>query len=123
MSVELLNSNQNTENLENNFSNTDAELALIGCILWDNKNYEKVSDFLNENHFVDESNKIIFTTIKNLLDKNILVSPITLKNYLPDDNDNLNKVNYLNQLKDSTPSTQNTYNYGKIIYDLSGNAR
>ena len=118
MSVELLNSNQNTENLENNFSNTDAELALIGCILWDNKNYEKVSDFLNENHFVDETNKIIFTTIKNLLDKNILVSPITLKNYLPDDNDNLNKVNYLNQLKDSAPSTQNTYNYGKIIYDL-----
>ena len=55
---------------------------------------------------------------KNLLDKNILVSPITLKNYLPDENKNINKVNYLNQLKDGTPSTQNTYNYGKIIYDL-----
>ena len=50
MSVELLNSNQNTKNEENNFSNTDAELALIGCILWDNKNYEKVSEFLKENH-------------------------------------------------------------------------
>ncbi len=118
MSVELLNSKQNIQNTDNNFSNTDAELALIGCILWDNKNYEKVSDFLNENHFVDETNKIIFSTIKNLLDKNIHVSPITLKNYLPDDNDDLNKVNYLNQLKDSTPSTQNTYNYAKIIYDL-----
>ena len=35
------------------------------------------------------------------MDKNILVSPITLKNYLPEDNDKLNKVNYLNQLKDS----------------------
>ena len=118
MNVELLNSNQNTQNEENNFSNTDAELALIGCILWDNKNYEKVSDFLNENHFVNETNKVIFTTIKNLLDKNVLVSPITLKNYLPDDDDNFNKVSYLNQLKDSSPSTQNTYNYGKIIYDL-----
>ena len=118
MSVELVNSNQNKQNEENNFSNTDAELAIIGCILWDNKNYEKVSDFLNESHFVDEANKIIFTTIKNLLDKNIHVSPITLKNYLPVDNDNINKVNYLNQLKDSTPSTHNTYNYGKIIYDL-----
>ena len=80
MSVELINSNQNKiKNEDNNFSNTDAELALIGCILWDNRNYEKVSDFLNENHFVDETNKIIFSTIKNLLDKNILVSPITLK--------------------------------------------
>ena len=27
-------------------------------------------------------------------------------------------MNYLNQLKDSAPSTQNTFNYAKIIYDL-----
>ncbi len=118
MSFELLNSNNNTNIEENIFSNTDAELALIGCILWDNRNYEKVSDFLNENHFVDEANRTIFTTIKNLLDKNILVSPITLKNYLPEDKNNTNKVKYLNQIKDSAPSTQNTYNYAKIIYDL-----
>jgi len=118
MSFELVNSNQNVTNNEDIFSNTEAELALIACILWDNRNYEKVSDFLNENHFVDETNKIIFTTIKNLLDKNILVSPITLKNYLPDDKNNINKVNYFNQLKDSAPSTQNTFNYAKIIYDL-----
>jgi len=118
MSFELLNSNQNIANNEDIFSNTEAELALIGCILWDNRNYEKVSDFLNENHFVDETNKIVYLTIKNLLDKNILVSPITLKNYLPDDFHNLDKVSYLKELKDSAPSTQNTYNYGKIIYDL-----
>ena len=118
MSVELINSNENVTDLDSNFSNTDAELALIGCILWDNRNYEKVSDFLDENHFVDQTNRIIFSTIKKLLDKNIHVSPITLKNYLPEDNDEFKKVNYLNQLKDSAPSTQNTYNYGKIIYDL-----
>ena len=118
MSFELVNSNQKAINNEDIFSNTEAELALISCILWDNRNYEKVSDFLNEDHFVDETNKIIFSTIKNLLEKNVLVSPITLKNYLPDDNNNYNKLNYLNQLKDSAPSTQNTYNYAKIIYDL-----
>jgi len=118
MSIELINSNQSSSVEYSNFSNTDAELALIGCILWDNKNYEKVSEFLNESHFVDEANKVIYSTIKNLLDKNILVSPITLKNYLPEDQNNLNKIDYLNQLKDSAPSTQNTYNYGKIIYDL-----
>ena len=60
MSVELLNSNNNVIINDADFSNTDAELAIIGCILWDNKNYEKVSDFLNESHFVDETNKIIF---------------------------------------------------------------
>ena len=118
MSVELINSDEKNLNYENTFSNTEAELALIACILWDNRNYEKISDFLNENHFVNETNKIIFSTIKNLLDKNILVSPITLKNYLPEDKNNFNKISYLNQLKDSAPSTQNTYNYAKIIYDL-----
>ena len=118
MSVELINTNQNKGNDDHNFSNTEAELALIGCILWDNRNYERVSDFVNENQFVDETNKVIFSTIKSLLDRNILVSPITLKNYLPEDNNNINKVNFLNQIKDSAPSTQNAYNYGKIIYDL-----
>ena len=117
MSVELINTDQSRTDEENIFSNTEAELALIGCILWDNRNYEKVSDFINENQFVDQANKVIFLTIKNLLEKNILVSPITLKNYLPEDN-NINKVNYLNQIKDSAPSSQNAYNYGKIIYDL-----
>jgi len=117
VSVELINSKKE-DSIDTNLSNIDAELALISCILWDNKNYEKVSEFIDEIHFVDENYKIIFSTIKKLLDKNILVSPITLKNYLPDDENNSNKIDYLNQIKDSSPSTQNTYTYAKIIYDL-----
>ena len=69
MSVELINAKQSITDEENVFSNTEAELALIGCILWDNRNYEKVSDFINENQFVDQTNKLIFSTIKNLLEK------------------------------------------------------
>ncbi len=118
MSIELIDVDNSINKNENTFSNPEAELALISCILWDNKNYEKVSDFIDERHFVDETNIIIFSTIRKLLDKNILVSPITLNNYLPDEVNNFNKINYLNQLKDSAPSTQNTYNYAKIIYDL-----
>ena len=26
--------------------NIDAEIAIIGCLLWDNRSYEKVADFL-----------------------------------------------------------------------------
>ena len=111
-----LDSSNNSE--LNNFSNIEAEIALIGCILWENKNYEKIADFLTEDHFVDKNNRLIFKTIKNLLDKNILVSPITLKNYLPDDENKIDNIKYLNQIKDSAPSTQNSYNYAKLIYDL-----
>ena len=34
--------------------------------------------------FADEKNKEIYRIIKNLLDQNILVTPVTLKNYLKD---------------------------------------
>ena len=118
MSFELLNSNLENSNEENVFTNTDAELALIGCILWDNRNYEKVSDFLDESHFVDQNHQIIFKQIKDLLNKNILVSPITLKNYLSENEFGLGITPYLNQIKDSSPSTQNTLQYAKIIYEL-----
>ena len=118
MAFELVSSSKDTKNDEESFSNIEAELALIGCILWENRNYEKISDFIHEDHFVDINNKLIFKTIKNLLDKNILVSPITLKNYLPDNENKTDYVKYLNQIKDSAPSTQNPYSYGQLIYNL-----
>ena len=92
------------------FENTDAELAVIGCLLWDNRSYEKIADFLTEDHFTNQDNKKIFSTIKQLLDKNILVSPITLKNYLEENNENsMDNYTYLNQqikFKKSTPKYQ-----------------
>ena len=105
-------------NFDNKFQNIEAEIAVIGCLLWDNRNYEKIADLLNEDHFINKNNKIIFKTIKNLLDKNILVSPITLKNHLENDDIKFDNIKYLNQIKDSAPSTHNVYHYAKIIYEL-----
>tara|TARA_B100002003_G_scaffold113429_1_gene104934 strand:- start:2735 stop:4246 length:1512 start_codon:yes stop_codon:yes gene_type:complete len=116
-----LQSDQNKENQEisEKFQNFNAEIAVIGCLLWDNKSYEKIADFLIEDHFIDLNNKNIFKTIKRLLDKNILVTPITLKNYLEEnDKDSFDNYTYLNQIKDSAPSTQNAYQYARLLYDL-----
>ncbi len=110
--------NTNDDNIVEVFSNIEAEIALIGCLLWDNRNYEKISDLIDESHFVDENHQIIFKKIKELLNKNILVSPITLKNYFSEDDFSIEMTKYLNQIKDSSPSTQNTYQYAKIIYEL-----
>ena len=102
------------------FENIDAETAVIGCLLWDNRSYEKIADFLTNDHFVNPRNKKIFSIIKQLLDKNILVTPITLKNHLENENeDNFDHFKYLNQIKDSSPSTQNAYQYAKLLYDLN----
>ena len=101
------------------FDNFNAEIAIIGCLLWDNRSYEKIADFLTEDHFIDLNNKNIFSTIKRLLDKNILVTPITLKNYLEENNEGaFDNYTYLNQIKDSAPSTQNAHQYAKLLYDL-----
>jgi len=101
------------------FQNFEAEIAVIGCLLWDNRSYEKIADFLNEDHFIDLNNKKIFKIIKRLLDKNTLVTPITLKNYLDEDDLNsFDSLKYLNQIKDSSPSTQNAYQYARLLYDL-----
>ena len=110
----------NKDNTIEKFSNIDAEIALIGCLLWDNRNFEKISDFLDEIHFVDQNNQIIYKQIKELLNKNILVSPITLKNYLPEKEFGVEITKYLNEVKDSSPSTQNTFQYAKInaVYDF-----
>ena len=103
----------------NKLTNFDAEIAVIGCLLWDNRSYEKISDFLDEQHFSDENNKKIFKVIKRLLDQNILVTPITLKNHLENNKENeLDNLSYLNQIKDSTPSTHNAYQYASLLYDL-----
>ena len=121
MALNNLQSVQNKENEEisEKFQNFDAEIAVIGCLLWDNKSYEKIADFLTEDHFIDLNNKNIFKTIKRLLDKNILVTPITLKNYLEEnDKDSFDNYTYLNQIKDSAPSTQNAYQYARLLYDL-----
>ena len=99
--------------------NIDAEIAIIGCLLWDNRSYEKVADFLEEDHFADTNNKEIYKIIKKLLDQNILVTPVTLKNYLKDlDFNGVDNLTYLNQIKDSAPSTHNAFQYAKLLYDL-----
>jgi replicative DNA helicase len=111
--------NKENQEISEKFQNFDAEIAVIGCLLWDNKSYEKIADFLTEDHFIDLNNKNIFKTIKRLLDKNILVTPITLKNYLEEnDKDSFDNYTYLNQIKDSAPSTQNAYQYARLLYDL-----
>ena len=111
--------NKNNIDFHNKFSNFDAEIAIIGCLLWDNRTYEKIADFLIEDHFTDINNKKIFVIIKRLLDQNILVTPITLKNHIEENDQNIfDGHKYLSQIKDSAPSTQNAYQYALLLYDL-----
>ena len=57
-----ISNNENSDTLEK-FENFDAEVAVIGCLLWDNKSYDKIADFLTEDHFIDLNNKKILGAI------------------------------------------------------------
>ena len=48
----------NDLNLNEKFEDFEAEIAVIGCLLWDNKSYEKIADFLTEEHFYDLNNNV-----------------------------------------------------------------
>ena len=76
--LEKIDKKENITEPVGKFTNFDAEIAVIGCLLWDNRTYEKIADFLIEDHFTDLNNRKIFQVIKRLLDQNILVTPITL---------------------------------------------
>ena len=56
----VVNITSNEDKTNEKFSNIEAEIALIGCLLWDNRNYEKISDFIDESHFVDKNHQLIF---------------------------------------------------------------
>ena len=56
--VKSVNDNNKLE-INDKFLNFDAEIAVIGCLLWDNRSYEKIADFLTPDHF-DQCSKIYF---------------------------------------------------------------
>ena len=61
--------------------NIEAEQALIGAILANNKAFEKVSEFLKPQHFADAVHARIFEVMSTLMKRGHTADVITLKNY------------------------------------------
>lgn len=58
-------------------NNQEAEQAILGALLYNNMLYEKVS-FIKRDHFFNPIHKEIFATIENMIQKGLLVTPITI---------------------------------------------
>ena len=61
--------------------NIEAEQALIGALLANNKFYEKVSDIIRPEHFADATHRKIYEAMHQLLRNERTADIITLKNY------------------------------------------
>ena len=61
--------------------NLEAEQALLGALLANNKAFERISEFLKPEHFADPVHAKIFNIISKLITRGHVADTITLKNY------------------------------------------
>jgi replicative DNA helicase len=99
--------------------NFEAEMAVLGAILTNNRAFEQVSEFLRKEHFADPRHGKIFAAIEHLRSSNQLADPITLKNYFEGDGtlDQIGGASYLARLAASIVSVVNAADYGRIVHD------
>jgi len=99
--------------------NVEAEQALLGALLANNKAYEKVSEFLKPQHFADKVHTKIFEVMSNLLDRGHVADVITLKNYFQQEGtlQEVGGFQYLLNLVDSSSPLTNIEYYAQFIYD------
>jgi len=98
--------------------NIEAEQALLGAILVNNAVQDRVSSFLEPEHFYDPLNARIFETIGRLIYMGKQATPITLRTFFENEEnivDNLTVPQYLARLATSATSIINVEAYGQTI--------
>ncbi|MBR2136915.1 MAG: replicative DNA helicase [Alphaproteobacteria bacterium] len=99
--------------------NIEAEQALLGALLANNKAYEKISELLKPAFFADATHQKIFAVISKLITKGHVADIVTLKSYFEQEG-SLNEVGgfpYLVQLAESASPLTNVEYYAQFIYD------
>ena len=101
-------------------ANIEAEQALLGAILVNNDAFDRVSDFLRAEHFVEEIHRRIFEIAGSLIRAGKLATPITLKTFLGEhDLGGVTVPQYLARLAAEATTIINAYDYGRTIHDLA----
>src|ERR1700691_175718 len=101
--------------------NIEAEQALLGAILVNNDAFDRVSDFLRSDHFIEEIHRRIYEIAGSLIRAGKLASPITLKTFLGehDVGGGMSVPQYLARLAYEATTVINANDYGRAIYDLA----
>ena len=101
--------------------NIDAEQALLGALLMDNDVYDRVSDFLEPEHFFVPVHGRLFEAARTLIVRGQVASAVTLKAYFASDEAlaDIGRDDYLERLVSSAVSLVHSGDYGRVITDLS----
>ncbi len=100
-------------------SNVQAEQALLGALLANNRAYERVSEFLIAEHFADPIHGRIYQSIARRIEAGQLADAVTLKAEFEHSGvlDEVGGTAYLAQLLTAMVGIINAGEYGKAIHD------
>ncbi|MFM9862109.1 MAG: replicative DNA helicase [Micropepsaceae bacterium] len=99
----------------------EAEQALLGAILVNNDAFERVSGFLEAEHFHEPMHQRIFEALGRVIRKGQLASPVTLRPYFSLDASmkEVGGADYLAELSRFSPSVINASDFGRMIFELA----
>jgi replicative DNA helicase len=100
-------------------SNLQAEQALLGALLSNNRAYERVSEYLAPTHFADPIHGRIFQSISRRVEQGQLADAVTLKAEFEHSGilEEVGGTAYLSQLLASMVGIINASEYGRAIHD------
>jgi replicative DNA helicase len=100
--------------------NFEAEQALLGAILVNNRVLDQVATFLRPEHFADPVHGRIYAACRRLADQGHVASPVSLKTLFESDAQlhELGGLSYLVRLAGSVASLVNAEDYGRLVFDL-----
>jgi len=97
--------------------NTLAEQSLLGALLANNRAYERVSDFLQPEHFAHPAHGAIFAAIQRRVEAGQVADAVTLRGELTGALGELGGIGYLAQLLTATVGVINAGEYGRVVLD------
>lgn len=100
--------------------NYEAEQALLGAILANNRAFERVSDFLLPDHFADPVHGRIYEACGKLIERGQIANAVTLKTLFEQDEAlaDVGGSRYLAELQKNYVTIINATDYGRTIHDL-----
>jgi replicative DNA helicase len=100
-------------------ANIQAEQALLGAILANNKAFDRVAEFLRAEHFADAAHGLIYAAIARRNQANMVADPVTLRAEFEHSGvlDEVGGTFYLAQLLGAMVGIINAGDYGRAIHD------
>ncbi len=100
-------------------SNIEAEQALLGALFIDNRTFDRVATFLEEQHFFEPLHQRIYLVCGELIRMGKTATPITVKTFLPTSAKvgDMTMLEYLNTLAVAAVGTMAVRDFGIAVHE------